>query len=535
VRSGADSMISDSLHASESHTREQNGRCQWQRFIPLLLFASVSLWLLLSVPPLWRDFDAMVQVTGRPDDMTILHYPALYPALSRAHVWVAEIISSLWQGKEWPEIAIHKGVRLNEAGIVALLVTQHLALMGALLYFVRAVCVSLTATIVVSLLLISNSSLFLAAHLVSSEALTTILCIALIGLGARIATAGNVSLVSAAVFYLSLTAAILTRHVNAVFAALLPLTFLAAAALRPNIPRMGRHQWLLRAAGFTLAGLLSIFAANGMTRMLCAAFDVEYRSTGFRSAAGNLGVIRDMPPAERDLLLPRLQTHTSDPVVKESILLLGNEAEAWLFYREAIEQILVRHGDASEGRELKARADRKMAEAVRLFYRHEPEAVLTQTLRNFRDAMARTTSADINDFQLRTAAWSVNLYGSNPKFREQTAGMKMFSPDAKKQIEQFSGSWYAKLWGGVPHGLFYLVSFVAAIAMWVAGAGRPMRILFVLSLLLTGLLITLATSAFTHYLPRLTSVTAICGYLALVILIAEGFAWRREKMKSAGT
>ena len=62
--------------------------------LPFLLLTIPSVWLLLFVPPLWRDVDAYNQTVLPPGLVTILHHGPLYCALSRFPLWFGYLISN---------------------------------------------------------------------------------------------------------------------------------------------------------------------------------------------------------------------------------------------------------------------------------------------------------------------------------------------------------------------------------------------------------------------------------------------------------
>jgi len=144
-----------------------------------LLFLGTGILVLVLCPPIWRITMALIQISTRPSDMTILRTRCAYPLFSRVHVYAVTIV----QG--W--IHHHKAKhRHRERG--GLERRRHpraddFAGGGAgpradrfVLSFTR----SASARIWVTLLLISNASIFVTANLISTEALAEVLIIALV-------------------------------------------------------------------------------------------------------------------------------------------------------------------------------------------------------------------------------------------------------------------------------------------------------------------------------------------------------------------
>ena len=46
-----------------------------------LFFLSAGLFVFANCPPLWRDYDGLIQISNRPGDLTVLQYPAAYSVL----------------------------------------------------------------------------------------------------------------------------------------------------------------------------------------------------------------------------------------------------------------------------------------------------------------------------------------------------------------------------------------------------------------------------------------------------------------------
>ena len=229
----------------------------------VLIFLALSVpggFFLLKCPPLWRDYDGLIQISNRPNDMTLLQYPPAYPAFSRLHVYAAQMLGFGRAGKK-QAINLQKSVELNDAGIRALLVSQQLALALACTCFVRVGARGWKASLMVGAILLSNATIFLAAQLISTEALSQSLLVLFIALGLRLFLSAKIRPAQYISYGLVLFLLVLTRHANAVFAGITPLAFLASGLLG----RITSGTWLAapwrRAALLTGVGILAIRGA----------------------------------------------------------------------------------------------------------------------------------------------------------------------------------------------------------------------------------------------------------------------------------
>ena len=107
----------------------------------LVLFAILlgpSVWMLSAIPPLWRDVDAYVQLKRPPGFETILRYGPLYCFLARIPLYFGFAIDCLKASASLPKASFFVHPILTDSGVLALLVSQHLALGLATLHFIAA-------------------------------------------------------------------------------------------------------------------------------------------------------------------------------------------------------------------------------------------------------------------------------------------------------------------------------------------------------------------------------------------------------------
>ena len=171
--------------------------------------------MFLTFPPIFRDHDGLIQIAGRPNDLTILQYPAAYPFFSRMHVYTAKIVDG-WVHHHKTRIRLKDGVVLNDAGVSALMISQQVALAFALTVLVKNFARNLRTRWCMVLILVSNASLFITANLVSTEALSEVLVVALVALGLRLFETTPLPVGGVAAYALCLYVTLMTRHANAI-------------------------------------------------------------------------------------------------------------------------------------------------------------------------------------------------------------------------------------------------------------------------------------------------------------------------------
>jgi hypothetical protein len=483
--------------------------------VTFLAFAVAGVFVFCHLPPLWHAYDGLIQITRGPSDMTLLHYPAAYPLFSRLHVWAAQCFGALFGSGSFPT-RLRDTVVLNDLGVLALIVSQQIALAAALACFTLSCARSWGARLLTAILLLSNASLFLMAQLVSSDALTAILAVMIVAAGARVFCREPPSPKDSALYAVALFAAIMTRHANAVFAGLLPLAFLFLW-LRGRF----RMQAVLRRAGyFTLVGLACIVAAHLTTRTLGAIYGVKPRPIGARAASERLGFVAKMPEPERAAFLQSLQARSDDPIVQQAIPALARSVP-WTEQRAEIEKLLRARSPELTKRETKLQADFYLDRTVRLFYRSLNPWLMRDTAESIRCAFAEENAAGVNSCFLKIASWSLDLYPSHVDLKEQTAHLAVCSPLGKECIAAFEKNAWVGLWK-IPHGAVLLAGALGAVALLWRGQGGVTLAVFALATAGITVTSTGLTLIFVNYLPRYTALTDIGAFLTVALVIS---AW----------
>ena len=291
--------------------------------------------MLSVIPPLWKDIDAYAQVTLPPGSGTILQYGPLYCFLSRIPLYVGYAIDCVARGAPLPAPAFFIHPTLTDSGVFALLLSQHILLCFGTSYLIGLTTRLFWVRLTLALAWALNPLFYTFAHCIGTETLSMILVLLIGATGFRIVrysrkVPGREWLLFGVLLWLS----ILTRHINATLAGVLPLTFLFLSTFRLIMIRLSRSQLLRRwqrlrarqalqkAAVAVAVGIGCIVLANVSLRGLCYAVNTPYRSTAGPAFLGRLKFLARLPVEKRNQLLDKTSENTNSTDVKKVISLL---------------------------------------------------------------------------------------------------------------------------------------------------------------------------------------------------------------------
>jgi hypothetical protein len=310
------------------------------------LLLAPSVWMLSVIPPLWRDLDAYIQLTEPPGILTIVHFGPLYCFGARIPLYIGYIIECLGAGKSFPSPSFFIYPTLNDSGVFLLLLSQHSALFCSAFYFIILSSRLFWVRLVLAAVWASNPLFYTFAHCVGSETLSMILLLLVGAVGLRIVQRpGNVGWKRWGLLGVLLWLSILTRHINAVLATILPLTFVFLCGYRLfTIPlsrsqllgrwrRLRMRQELKEAAVAVAIGISAIALANVSLRGLCGLVRMPYYSTFGTTVMSRLDFLARLPSEERNQLLDEIARNSPFVDVKKAVPLLresfSREADNW--------------------------------------------------------------------------------------------------------------------------------------------------------------------------------------------------------------
>jgi len=294
-----------------------------------------SVWMLSVIPPLWRDIDAYGEVTQPFGPGTILLYGPLYCFAARIPLYVGYAIHSLKAGGPLPGLYFFCRPILADSGVFTLLISQHLALCCSTYYLIISASRLFWVRLMLAVAWALNPLFYTFAHTVGSEALSMVLVLLLGATGLRtVQSSREVRRKAWLVFGILLWSCILTRHINALLAVLLPAaffflgTYYLIVLLFTLTQAFRERRWLNVKSAFKEATIAVIVAitcvvlANASVRVLCYAARIPYYSTLGLSFLFRLKFLATLPPEKRNELLDEVAKHSSSADVRNVISLL---------------------------------------------------------------------------------------------------------------------------------------------------------------------------------------------------------------------
>ncbi len=494
----------------------------------IVLLVAPSLWVLTTCPVLWRGTDAVNQLAGRIGETTILHWPPLYNFGARAMLWIGAWFDALALGGAPPAADFLLTPAIRTTSLLALVIAQHLLLCAALAALVAAITRHATWRWLIAAIFALQGGLYLFSQAAGTESLSTPLVIAYIAVCISIFRAPRFELVRWLGCGLLLCLAILTRDINAVLAALLPLAYMLRFVLEGRLFTKGARLQGLSFAFLAVAmGLSAIFLAQGVQRAICFAAGISYYSRFGYTFQWRLQALGYWPAGERESYLHAVSRHAGDPMVRQVILdLAGNAGPAFdvCFPFNDFKRRIQSQG-AGVATVLERQASLKMNALARAFLK-EPHPYLTQIVaRDLRQGFARPISSlalePIESTNQLTEMGALQSYGV--KLPLLSTGS--FGPAFEA---------YLRFWAWCPYWLIVLVAL--ALISWGLLRRRPgdsVDMALCLSLLLTGILAYFLNNVCSSNFPRFQLNLLILLLAATAVAAARIAA--RSSSKTAST
>jgi hypothetical protein len=490
-----------------------------------LLLAAPSIYMLLKFPPLWRDSDGFYQVHAGFGDLTILHWPPFYCFFARIPIALGDIISALFGGRGFPGFRILPPV-FTDLGIYLLIFSQHLFLIGTLFF----VCILLNSSPLIRILIAGlfalSPPLYAFAHSVGSEALSNVLTLLSAVLAYKCLCARHTSRILLYWLVGALVAAILTRHVNAILVGLLPGTYILLLGFKflPGIrSRIGEtgssdRSYLKELLKYSFLAGLSVGIAHLIVLGACLCAKTPYRSKVGATFEWRLYYLAGLPEKSLEQILETVESNLHDPAVSfalkkgEDLLVTTNSWSPTVLHL-ALYEWLSDHGVTSL-KKLHLEVDRRLNRIAFQFLVHGGP--------DFRGVVTHDLSASLN---YDPSDICHDAFSTTDLFVQMSAGpafvpvrlLSTVRPRNESFASECSRDPYLTLGQHLP--IWAMLLTVLALALWslfLRRMPRPEISLFAISLIITGIVISIANCALTSLLARFT--------LPLYILLLFGLA-----------
>src|SRR5258708_10633546 len=174
-----------------------------------------SLYILFTLPPLWRDTDGFNEIASTFAPKRIIQWLTVHCFVGRLLMILGGIVGSLVSGHGLPYLSIGTP-ELSDVGIHSLLVIQHLFLIYSLFFVIRTITNLFLLRLLFAIFFALTPWLYLFAQCVGTEAFSNPLVCLIAGYGWVCLQTPDLQLSRVIPFFLMLLAAALTRHTNQV-------------------------------------------------------------------------------------------------------------------------------------------------------------------------------------------------------------------------------------------------------------------------------------------------------------------------------
>lgn len=298
----------------------------------LLCLLAPSVWMMATIPPLWRDADAYVQLTQDPRVSKFWGHAPVYSYLAKVPLFLGEQWERL-RGQPPVPPTVASQLPLTDSGIALLIFAQHFGLSLAALLFITAVTQPFWARLLLSLVWASNALFYTFAHCVGSETLGLILIVWLAARAVRLVRS-TVDLAWTDWYFFAglLLICMLTRDLNSALAAVLPLAFLIAHLLerralsrpnfpRPHFPRTSQRSSLQNTAVAIAIGIACLAIAPSVPESLARKTRLHPHSRIGYTFLWRLHSLNDLPPDARASLMRKVSERAPTEEVRRLIQL----------------------------------------------------------------------------------------------------------------------------------------------------------------------------------------------------------------------
>jgi hypothetical protein len=514
--------------ASESEVGEKTTT---RDFVWIIVLAVPSLYILFTLPPLWRDTDGFNEIASTFAPKGIIHWLPGYCLVARLLMIFAGVVGSFLSGHGLPYLSLGTP-ELNDIAIYSLLVIQHLFLIYSLFFVIRTITSLFLLRLLYAVFFALTPWLYLFAQCIGTEAFSNPLVCLIAAYGWICLRASDQRLRRLIPFFLLLLAAALTRHINLVLICLMPLAVTVPAIVRTLFPdntffppqtASGFRGWRELLVYGSL-GVGVAIASVGVQQAMCWMFRVPYRSTFGVTFEWRLDYLNTLPADQRNTILNKVSAKVNDPIVTRAIQDLiqamdQKEDRGYGFLYDRMDEILLQSGRTS----LQQRTfeiDLKLNRVAQAFLT-PPDPALLSTIKSEMLRIPFLTQADLAAQPLGLTD-SLQREIAAPRYaRLRSLYSFQFSQGHYQQL--FDHNAYFQLFKNVPLGVFVLLSLAGGVLVLVSSPrnfANVTGVCYAWSMVATGFLMGLGNCFSTswgarYYLPLYSLVQ-----ISLMLLIS---------------
>lgn len=475
--------------------------------------------MIATIPPLWRDADAYVQLTQDPRVATFWGHAPAYCYVAKIPLFVGEQWERL-RGQPAPRI-VPSQPALTDSGIWLLIIAQHLALGIAAYRFITVISLLFPVRLALALVWASNALPYTFAHCLGSETLGLILLVFLVTKGFRLVTKTNEpGWKQWYGFAAILLLCILSRDLHLALVALLPLTFLISFRFRKAVMAIA-------------IGLGCILVAGSLKHDLVRKTKLHAHSRIGFTFLWRLHFLADLSPESRTALLQKIKARAPTERVRYLVTLLEQlHAESpdigtpKMFMDKAIGFF----GGDLNWEDL----DRALNQMAFTFLWPPPPELLQAARNDFALAMRRSPTA-ISEYLFATTTY----YFGNKDEIPDCGRLVTFRGDmSPEKIMQLWLHPYFHLWRGVSYlsalGVWLLVLLLLLVLAKHKQNQAGAFLAYAVPLLMAGLAQFVASCLLHDYEPRFSHPLWLFLVCSLFVLVAGVTRILFDREKSAG-
>jgi hypothetical protein len=518
------------MNASESAMTE---KIVVRDLIWIAVLVLPSLYLLFTLPPLWRDTDGFNEIASTFAPKGIIHWLPGYCFVGRLLMIFAGAVGSLVSGHGLPYLSIGTP-ELSDIGIYSLLVVQHLFLIYSLFFVIRTVTNLFFLRLLFAFFFALTPWLYLFAQCIGTEAFSNPLVCLIAGYGWICVRSPDLQLRRLIQFFLLLLAAALTRHINLGLICLVPVALVLPAILgtffrSENFSQTQTSRDFRGWRKLVVYGCLGVgiaIASIAIQQAMCWLFRVPYRSTFGVTFEWRLDYLNALPADQRNTILNRVSAKVNDPVVTEAIRDLiqamdRKEKRGYGFLYDRMDEILSRSSPTSLQRHT-FEIDSKLNRVAQAFLT-PPDRALLSTIKNEMLKVPFLTQADMAAQPLTLTDSLQREMAASRYARLRPLYSFQFSQGHYQQI--FEHNAYFQLFKNVPLGVLALLSLAGGVLVLRISPRNFLNLIgvsYAWSMVATGFLLALGNCFSTsfgqrYYLP-LYSLAQISVMLLISLL-----------------